>query len=177
MKKEFKKAAQTAQTVTNENVTENQNINATATETTENGELTPTPETEHTPETDTPTQAATTQEQTPKTETIEELQQRIETELSKLNHKKRLARNRETFINCMGSLQLYIDQLENESEFETQSGKIVFKILNAADYNDRTNFVETFTVSNTDLIRKFCTILHSEMKAKKTELETQLLTA
>ena len=94
----------------------------------------------------------------------------------KLNYKKRLARHRETFINSMGSLQIYIDQLTNENEFETKSGKISFKILENDQY-DRPNFVETFTISNTVLINKFCNMLLSEMKEKKTELENQLLTA
>ena len=173
MKKELKKAAETAQNVENANETENQAINATATETTENGELIPTPETE----TPTPTaEAENPKTEAQKAETIEELQQRLDVELARLNYKKRLARHRETFINSMGSLQLYIDQLTNENEFETQSGKIVFKVLNT-DHYDRTSFIDTFTISNTDLINKFCNLLYSEMKQKKTELETQLLTA
>jgi len=179
MKKELKKAAETEQTVENANGTENQVMNATATETTANGELIPTPETEEKPETETPTptaeaQAPTTEAQ--KAETIEELQQRLDVELARLNYKKRLARHRETFINSMGSLQLYVDQLTNENDFETKSGKIVFKVLDT-DHYDRTSFIDTFTISNTDLINKFCNLLLSEMKQKKTELETQLLTA
>jgi len=171
MKKELKKAAQTAQNVENVNETENQVINATVTETTENGELTPTPETE------TPTaEAETSKTEAQKAETIEELQQRLDVELARLNYKKRLARHRETFINSMGSLQLYVDQLTNENDFETKSGKIVFKVLDT-DHYDRTSFIDTFTISNTDLINKFCNLLLSEMKQKKTELETQLLTA
>ena len=179
MKKELKKAAQTAQTVENVNEAENQVINATATETTENGELSPTPETEEKPETETPTptaEAETTKTEAQKAETIEELQQRLDVELARLNFKKRLARHRETFINSMGSLQLYVDQLTNENDFETKSGKIVFKVLDT-DHYDRTSFIDTFTISNTDLINKFCNLLLSEMKQKKTELETQLLTA
>jgi hypothetical protein len=165
MKKELKKAAQTGQTVENANETENQVINETATtETTENGETIPTAETE--------AQKAEAQ----KAETIEELQQRLDVELARLNFKKRLARHRETFINSMGSLQLFIDQLTNENDFETKSGKIVFKVLDT-DHYDRTSFIDTFTISNTELINKFCNLLYSEMKQKKTELETQLLTA
>jgi len=173
MKKELKKAAQTAQNVENVNETENQVINATATETTENGELIPTPETETPPPT-AEVEALKTEAQ--KAETIEELQQRLDVELARLNYKKRLARHRETFINSMGSLQLYVDQLTNENDFETKSGKIVFKVLDT-DHYDRTSFIDTFTISNTDLINKFCNLLLSEMKQKKTELETQLLTA
>jgi len=162
MKKELKNTAvNTAPTVETANGTENQTTNTTAepVETTENGALTPTAE------------AAA-----PKALTFEELQKRLDAELSKLNYKKRLARHRETFINSMGSLQLYIDQLTNENEFETKSGKISFKILENDQY-DRPNFVETFTISNTYLINKFCNMLLSEMKEKKAELENQLLTA
>ena len=178
MKKEFKKDAQKeAQTVTN--VTENQVINENAMETPENKTDTPTPETELKPENGVPTPTAETE--APKTEatkavTIEELQKRLDVELARLNHKKRLARHRETFINSMGSLQLYIEELANENEFETQSGKISFKILESDNYG-RPNFVENFTISNTAIINKFCNMLLSEMKEKKTELETQLLTA
>jgi len=167
------KTANTAQPVTNENGTETQATTATVTEATteeqaataqsENTTLSPTPET------DTPTPTA-------KTETIEELQKRLDDELARISHKRELAFNREKFLKSMGSLQLYIEELANEKEFETKSGKITFKVLDT-DHYDRTSFVENFTISNTDLIRKFCTMLHSEMEQKKTEIEKQLLTA
>ena len=175
MKKELKKEAQKeAQTVTNANVTETQVINPSATEATENGTDTPTPETELKPENSAPT--PTVETETAKKQTFEELQKLLDTELARLNYKKRLAQQRETFINSMGSLQLYIETLASENEFETQSGKITFKVLGTDRY-DHPNFIETFTISNTDIISKFCNILLSEMKEKKTELETQLLTA
>jgi len=201
MKNQFSKntanAVKTKQeTVKNENGTENQNTEtATVTETpTENGTpttptesgtpTTATATTEHTTTAtaETTTTATETTEHTTTTtatataETFEELQKRLDVELTKLNFKKKLALHRETFINSMGSLQLYINELANENEFETKSGKITFKILETDKY-DRTNYIDTFTVSNTDLIRKFCNLLYSEMNDKKTELETQLLTA
>ena len=146
----------------------------------ENGtpETTTTAVAEHAPEAETPT-APETQNTAPQpqiAETIEDVEKRLEIELDRLHHKKRLAMHRQKFIDSMGSLQLYIDMLKNENDFETQSGKIIFKILNTDNY-DRTNFMDTFTISNTELIRKFCNVLHSEMKEKKTELEFQLLTA
>jgi len=76
----------------------------------------------------------------------------------------------------MGSLQIYIDELKNETEFETQSGKISFSVLTTDNYN-RANFTESFSISNTDLIGKFCNMLLSEMQKKKTALEIELLTA
>jgi hypothetical protein len=162
-------AAQTVETETQNNETAAEAETQTAPE----AETTPTAAAAHTPE-----QAATTQT-TPQpqiAETIEDVEKRLEIELDRLHHKKRLAMHRQKFIDSMGSLQLYIDMLKNENDFETQSGKITFKILNTDNY-DRTNFMDTFTISNTELIRKFCNTLHSEMKQKKTELENQLLTA
>jgi len=142
----------------------------------------PTPQTETVtaaPTTETVTAAPTTETVTvtvtPKTETIEELKQRLEIELNRLNHKKQLAANREKFINSMGSLQLYIDDLKNENEFETKSGKLTFAIL--ADNYNRPNFVDTFSISNTALIMAFCKMLYAEMEQKVTSLETELLTA
>ena len=170
--------------------TETVNVNGTP-------ETTPTAAAEHTPEAETPTapetqnttptaaaeqvptQAAatqTTQPQPQKAETIEELQKRLDVELARLTHKKTLARHRETFINSMGSLQIYIDELKNETEFETQSGKISFSVLTTDNYN-RANFTESFSISNTDLIGKFCNMLLNEMQKKKTALEIELLTA
>jgi hypothetical protein len=157
----------TPETQTNENVntTENQNNETAAqTETTPDSETptpTPTAQTEHTPQ---------------QAETIEQLQQRLEIELERLNHKKRLAAHRQKFIDCMGDLQIYIDALQNENDFETKSGKITFKVLTADNY-DRANFTDLFSISNTDLINKFCTMLYNEMENKKAELETELLKA
>ena len=45
----------------------------------------------------------------------------------------------------MGSLQIYINQLKNENEFETKSDKISFKVLEI-DHYDRSTFVETFSM-------------------------------
>jgi len=145
----------------------------------ENGtpETTPTAQAEHTPETETPTAATTQTVPQPQiAETIEDVEKRLEIELDRLQHKKRLAMHRQTFINSMGSLQIYIDELKNETEFETQSGKISFSVLTTDNYN-RANFTENFSISNTDLIGKFCNMLLSEMQKKKTALEIELLTA
>ena len=76
----------------------------------------------------------------------------------------------------MSDLQLYINDLKTEAEFETQSGKLIFHILET-DYHNRTNFNEKFTISNTDLIRKFCVMLQDEMRQKVTSLEIELLSA
>jgi len=166
----------------------------------ENGtpETTPTAAAEHTPEAETPTapetqnttptaaaeqvptQAAATQTTPPqpqRAETFEEIQKRLEIELARLNQKKRLAQHRETFINSMGSLQIYIDALQNENEIETKSGKITFKILEREAYNGNASFTDYFSITNTDLIHKFCKMLYNEMSEKKAELEKQLLTA
>jgi len=169
MKKANLTAANAAPTVETENGTETQIINDVVAEATKTDA----------PETKTPTPTAETEapkKEAPKAQTFEELQKLLDTELARLNYKKRLAQQRETFINSMGSLQLYIEELATENEFETQSGKITFKVLGTDRY-DHPNFIETFTISNTDIIRKFCDLLFSEMKQKKTELETQLLTA
>jgi len=123
--------------------------------------------------------AAPTAESTPqptKAETIEELKKRLEIELNRLNHKKKLAAHREQFINSLNSLQLYADELKNESEFETQSGKLTFNILTTDNYN-RPSFADAFSITNTALISKFCNILLSEMEQKIVSLETELLTA
>jgi hypothetical protein len=76
----------------------------------------------------------------------------------------------------MGDLQLYISELNKESEFETKNGKITFHILES-EYSNRANFQEKFTISNTELINKFCTMLQNEMQQKVKTLETELLTA
>jgi hypothetical protein len=114
--------------------------------------------------------------ETPKTETIEDVEKRLNIELARLNHKKKLASHREKFINSMGDLQLYIDALKTETEFETQSGRITFSLLATDNYN-RANYTDKFSISNTDLIQKFCKMLFSEMENKKSALETELLTA
>ena len=172
MKKENfnKNAANAAQTVKKENGTEQQNPTTTATvETTESGTPTPTAETVK------PTESETV---TPKAETIEELQKRLEIELNRLNRKKELAKHREKFINSMGSLQLYIDELQNENEFETQSAKITFTILETEQYNqNHAHFESVFSISNTALIKEFCNMLYSKMGQKRTEIETELLAA
>ena len=154
--------ANAEQTVKNENGTEQQNQTTTATvETTENGTPTPTAETV-----------------TPKAETIEELQKRLEIELNRLNQKKKLAQHREKFINSMGSLQLYIDELQNEDDFETQSAKLTFTILETEKHNnDRAHFESVFSISNTELIKEFCTMLYSKMGQKRIEIEKELLAA
>ncbi len=120
--------------------------------------------------------AAETATPTVKTETIEELQKRLEIELKRLNRKKELAKHRETFMKSIESLQLYIDELKNEDEFETQSAKLTFNILSTDKY-DRINFTDMFSISNTALINKFCDMLLSEMKEKVASLETEFLTA
>ena len=176
MKKEnlnTKTAEKTAQTG-NETVTENQNTNAAPTvETPTTGDKETPPETAATvPQTET---AAPHTTKAPKAETIEQLQKRLETELTRLNHKKTLAKNREHFIDSMGSLQLYIDDLNNENEFETQSGKLTFQVLKTDRYQP--NFKDTFSITNTALIKKFCFMLVSEMKEKIATLETEFLNA
>jgi len=182
MKKDQKNptAATAAQTVKNDNGTPNQPTTAAQTvETPQSDTVTPTAETETTPETVTVNTAAETlptPTQAPKVETIEEFNKRLENELSRLNHKKTLARNREKFIDSMGSLQLYIDQLKNEDEFETKSGKITFQVLTSDNYN-RANFTDAFSISNTALISKFCYMLQNEMQQKIASLELELLSA
>ena len=142
---------------------------------TDNGTLSPTTEKETKPVT-VPTANNATPPQPTKAETIEELQKRLETELARLNHKKMIAVHREQFIEKMKSLLLYIRDLKNENGFDTQTGKLTFAILTSDRYN-RTDFSDTFSISNTALIIKFCDMLLSEMQAKIAELETELLTA
>jgi len=138
------------------------------TKATVNGQPTPATETQKTDKAETVP--------TLKVETIEELKKRLDAELNRLNEKRKLAAHREKFINSIESLNFYIDELQNETEFETQSGKLTFSIL-TADRNDRPNFNDTFSISNTALIKAFCKMLLTEMGQKVTLLETQLLTA
>jgi len=182
MKEDQKKptAANAAPTVENLNGTENQQTAAVTTETPTEAAETPEAVTSTPPE---ETQAPQTEKQAPsvatettKAETIEEFSKRLENELSRLNHKKTLAHHREKFIKSIGSLQLYIDELKNDNEFETQSGKITFNVLNTDTYN-RTEYINTFSLTNTALIKKFCIVLLSEMEQKIKSLETELLTA
>ena len=141
-----------------------------------NGTPSPTTEKETKPATVPTANNAKPTPQPTKAESIEELKKRLETELARLNHKKTIAGNREQFIEKMESLLLYIENLKNENGFETQTGKLTFSILNS-DYYSRPNFSDTFSISNTALIIKFCNMLLSEMQAKIAELETELLTA
>ena len=167
MKKPLETAAETtAQTVKIENGT----VTETVTEPTENGKQNPNPATDKKPESSTPQP----ERETPKAETIEELQKRLDAELARLNYKRQLANNREKFIKSMASLKQYTNELKNENEFETQSGKLTFQILGTDRFNNP-NFVDTFAISNTDLIGQFCNMLLSEMQKKKLALEKELL--
>jgi hypothetical protein len=174
-------AEKAAPTVENENG--NQTTTVTAQEAaTENGKVAPPAETVETTAQETAKQSVTATQAAPPAETvkpketIEELQKRLEIELNRLNEKKKLAQHREQFINSMSSLQLYIDELKNDNEFETKSGKLTFTVLETDRY-DRANFTNFFSISNTALIRNFCGMLLSEMQQKIATLETQLLTA
>jgi len=159
-------AETTAQTVGNANGTEKETQTAAAA----NGNTSPSTAPEQKPGSDTPTSA----KEPPRAETIEELQKRLDVELARLNYKRQLANNREKFIKSMSSLQHYINELTNENEFETQSGKLTFQILGVDRYNNP-NFVDTFAISNTDLIGNFCNMLLAEMQKKKLALEKELL--
>ena len=172
MKKEISPiAANAAQTVENENGTKKQTTPAPATvETTESGTPAPTVKTDPKP----PTPATETVKST--AETIEDLKRRLEIELNRLTQKRKLANYREKFLNSMNSLKMYMDELKNENEFETQSAKLTFNIL-VTDKYDRANFTDVFSISNTVLIRKFCNLLFSEMEQKVTELEKEFLSA
>lgn len=179
MKKIKENSATGANETTVKTVTENETI-----QTTDNGTLPPTKETtvveQTTPTIVTETKPETVTEETtpqlPKVETIEELKQRLEKELFLLEYKKQIAENRETFINNRESLKQYIEVLAGEDNFETKSGKLTFNILKT-DNIDRCYFVNTFAVSNTALINKFCKMLLSEIEEKIVSLETDLLTA
>jgi hypothetical protein len=142
----------------------------------DNGTLSPTTEKETKPATVPTANNATPTPQPTKAETIEELKKRLEMEIARLNQKQEIAEHRETFINKMESLKLYIRDLKNENGFETQTGKLTFAVL-TSDHFNRSNFADIFSISNTALISKFCDMLLSEMQVKIAALETELLTA
>jgi len=178
MKKEnlnTKTAEKSAQTGNVENVTENQNTNAAPTvETPTTGDKETPPETAQTvPQTE---KAAPHTTKAPKAQTIEQQKKLLDTELERLNHKKMLAQHREQFIGSMGSLLLYIDELNKENEFDAKSGRLTFQLLTTENYN-RANYTDTFSITNTDLIKEFCFMLNSKMEQKIESLEYQFLNA
>ena len=142
---------------------------------------------EENPEKVTPTEKTpqqTTKEETPekvtpektKSETIEELKKRLETELKRLNNKNVIAEKREFYLDCSCKVDKFINELETVETFETNICRLTFQTLQTDNYS-RNNFNDYLTISNTALIGKFCNALKQEINAKIENLEMELLKA
>ena len=118
----------------------------------------------------TPEQAAP-----PKVLTFEEMQVLLNSEIERLNKKTALTRKRKTFVECLESLALYTEKLEEEAEFETTSGKISFQFMGKEAYNNRIDYDDSFSITNTALIHEFAALLSDKVKIKIMELEAEIL--
>ena len=109
-------------------------------------------------------------------ESLAEMQKRLDEELERLNHKREIAEKREMFIKCREEMENYIEELEDEEEFETNICRISFERF-TKDHLNREEFQKVMTVSNTAIVKKFCEAMKSEISEKVGEIETELLTA
>ena len=121
--------------------------------------------------------ATTAATETPKAETkksIADLKSELESRLQELNHKKKLADNRQTFLATDEDLATFEKELkkqQKEGHFETQTAKVTFKGRTKDGYRDE----EVFSVSNVALIYKFIEVLRKEIEVKVKEIETELI--
>lgn len=109
-------------------------------------------------------------------ESLAEMQKRLDEELERLNHKREIAEKREMFIKCREDIEDYIEELEDEEEFETSICRLSFERFTKDGLN-REEFKKVMTVSNTAIVKKFCEAMNAEICAKVGEIETELLTA
>lgn len=109
-------------------------------------------------------------------ESLAEMQKRLDEELERLNHKREIAEKREMFIKCREDIENYIEELEDEEEFETSICRLSFERFTKDGLN-REEFKKVMTVSNTAIVKKFCEAMSAEICAKVGEIETELLTA
>lgn len=109
-------------------------------------------------------------------ESLAEMQKRLDEELERLNHKREIAEKREMFIKCREDIESYIEELEDEEEFETSICRLSFERFTKDGLN-REEFKKVMTVSNTAIVKKFCEAMNAEICAKVGEIETELLTA
>ncbi|MDL2308893.1 hypothetical protein LJC53_04850 [Bacteroidales bacterium OttesenSCG-928-C03] len=125
---------------------------------------------------ETPTAAPTAEYETPKPQSIEELQKMLSEEIERINRKKGIAKKRGVFIESLENLETFTRKLTEDEGFETNCGKIQFQIFETdKDYPSRQSYKDMFSISNGALILKFAEMLAGEVRAKITELETQLL--
>ncbi len=109
-------------------------------------------------------------------ESLAEMQKRLDEELERLNHKREIAEKREMFLKCREDIEDYIEELEDEEEFETSICRLSFERFTKDGLN-REEFKKVMTVSNTAIVKKFCEAMNAEICAKVGEIETELLTA
>ena len=109
-------------------------------------------------------------------ESLAEMQRRLDEELERLNHKREIAEKRAMFLKCREEMENYIEELEDEEEFETNICRISFERF-TKDHLNREEFQKVMTVSNTAIVKKFCEAMKSEISEKVGEIETELLTA
>ena len=107
---------------------------------------------------------------------IRRKEKRLDEELERLNHKREIAEKREMFIKCREDIENYIEELEDEEEFETSICRLSFERFTKDGLN-REEFKKVMTVSNTAIVKKFCEAMNAEICAKVGEIETELLTA
>jgi hypothetical protein len=104
---------------------------------------------------------------------ITDLQKELAKRLQELSYKKKLADNREKFLQADKNLSDFQKELTNEDKagiFDAQSAKIVFQSLKNGYRGD-----DLFAISNVTMILKFIAFLRSEILEKIKEIEAELV--
>jgi hypothetical protein len=104
---------------------------------------------------------------------ITDLQKELAVRLQELNYKKKLADNRERFLQTDSSLSELQKELRNDEKtgaFDTQNAKIVFQGMKSGYRSE-----DLFSISNVTMILKFIGFLRNEISVKVKEIETELI--
>jgi hypothetical protein len=104
---------------------------------------------------------------------VSDLQQELAKRLQELNYKKKLADNRERFLqtdNHLSDLQKELKGEEKTGVFDTQNAKIVFQGLKNGYRGE-----DLFSISNVTMVLKFIDFLRNEISGKVKEIETELI--
>lgn len=107
------------------------------------------------------------------TSEIEEMQKKLDAELKKLEAKKAAAEKREKFLRTKVDLNELRDVLKKTKEFEVDHCKLTLSKLATAGYN--AEFKGMFSITNREILEKFCGWLDQQIEEKLNELEAELL--
>lgn len=105
--------------------------------------------------------------------TVEEMKRQLEAELKKLEAKQEAAKKREVFLEAKTNLDELRELLRKTREFETEHCKLILSRLASAGYT--AEYRPMFSITNREILEKFCGWLDKEIDIKLEELENELL--